>query len=196
MLDKTAMHTDVTLTPLQWETVFSKLSSEIDDVPIACADKASNMKDLGWDLLTPNRFKLGRSNNRALEGVMVICDNTTPSQVLLKVHNIQRYWYQLMLDRLHHLIPKPNNWNRTDAVGVGDVVLFKFKDNIAAKLESWKTGRVDAVSSDGRKLTISYPTSGGLKELTRSPRDVCLISASSDVPLNSREFFNRITAMN
>ena len=57
MLKKVAVSTSYSLTPMQWETVFAKLASEIDDIPMAKADKTST--DLGWDLLTPNRFKLG-----------------------------------------------------------------------------------------------------------------------------------------
>lgn len=196
MLNKTAVNTDIAMTALQWETIFSKMASEIDDIPIARADKAPNT-DIGWQLLTPNRLKLGRSNNRAIEGPMSLSPDTGPVQLLKRVHDIQTYWYQLLLDRLHHLIPKPDKWTTTDEIKEGDVIVLKLLDNPNAKLEKWIIARVVEVQSGGRRILCSYPHklpngSTRMTTIIRSPRDICIISAATDVQLNSREFFNRI----
>ncbi len=197
MLVKTATNTNMCMTPLEWETVFSKMASEIDDVPIAKADR-SESEDPGWELLTPNRFKLGRANNRAIEGPMSISPEVGPTQLLRRVQDIQSYWYQLLLDRLHHLIPRPNKWCKTDPITVGDVVIFKLKDNNSSKLEKWVTGKVSDIQREGRRILCSYPTSlmKGSKvkwsSVMRSPRDICIVSAASDIPLNSKEFFEKI----
>ena len=197
MLLKTANNTNICMTPLEWETVFAKMSSEIDDIPIAKADGSAS-EDAGWELLTPNRFKLGRANNRAIEGPMSISPETGPTQLLNRVQDIQSYWYQLLLDRLHHLIPRPNKWCKTDPITVGDIVVFKLKDNNNSKMEKWVTGKVSDVQREGRRILCSYPTSlmAGSKvkwsSVLRSPRDLCIISAASDIPLNSKEFFEKI----
>ena len=196
MLNKTAINTDIALTSLQWETVFSKMASEIDDIPMARADKASNT-DIGWQLLTPNRLKLGRSNNRAIEGPMTLSPNVGPVQLLKRVQDIQAYWYQLLLDRLHHLIPKPEKWSNTDEIKLGDVVVLKILDNPNSKLEKWSIAKVSEIQNGGRRIVCSSPhlqPNGSLKmaSIIRSPRDICIVSAAEDIPLNSREFFHRI----
>jgi hypothetical protein len=196
MLLKTANKTDISMTALEWETIFAKMSSEIDDIPIARADGSTD-NDWGWNLLTPNRFKLGRSNNRAIEGPILISPQTGPTQLLKRVQEIQTYWYQLLLDRLHHLIPKPSKWTKTDPLHIGDIIIFRLKDNSNSKLEKWVIGKVSDVQKDGRRILCTYPsynyhnTKVQLSTVTRSPRDVCIISAASDIPLNSREFFEK-----
>ena len=199
MLKKVAVSTSYSLTPMQWETVFAKLASEIDDIPMAKADKTST--DLGWDLLTPNRFKLGRANNRAIEGPITLSENSTPIQLLHRIRDIQSYWYELLLDRIHHLVPRSNKWSHTDAVQSDDIVIFRFKDNASSKLETWKIGKVIELQNDGRKLLIAYPRTNPagktvLSSVLRSPRDVSVISAATDLPLNSEEFFKQIRKAN
>ena len=45
-------------TLLGWETLFARVASAIDDLPIA-RGSASAACDLGWEIITPNRLKLG-----------------------------------------------------------------------------------------------------------------------------------------
>jgi hypothetical protein len=196
MLKSVAVNTDVALTPLEWDTIFAKMSSEIDDIPLARSDRIANL-DFGWELLTPNRFKLGRCNNRAIEGPLVISDSTTPSQLLNRIQDIQRYWYQLLLDRMHHLIPKPLSWSITDEVKLEDIVSFRFLDNSSSKLETWKIGKIVEIIKNGKGVIISYPSilpngKSKMNTVTRSPRDVSVVSSVDDLDLNSKEFFNKI----
>ena len=197
MLKKIAINTNVGMTALQWETIFSKIANEIDEVPIARTDK-STYNDLGWELLTPNRCKLGRSNQRALQGPIYIPGQTSPVDIMQRAEKIQRYWYQLLLDRLHHLIPRPSKWKSTDVVNVDDVVVFRFLDNQSSKLETWRLGRVTEILKNGRRLSINYVvvSDNGKKATTykveRSPRDVCVVSATSEIDLNSNEFYEKV----
>ena len=197
MLLKTAVNTDVAMTALQWETVFSKMASQIDDLPMARVDKSTST-DPGWELLTPNRLKLGRSNNRSIEGTIRLDPSTGPIQLLRRIQDIQSYWYELLLDRLHHLIPRPSQWTKTDVINVNDIVVFRFIDNQSSKLEIWKTGKVSAILNNGRKITVSYPVTSpdgsraSMRSVSRSPRDLCVISSAADLQLNSAEFFNKI----
>ena len=196
MLKKVAIDTTVAMTPLQWDTIFAKMSSDIDDIPMARTDQKSNL-DFGWELLTPNRFKLGRSNNRSIHRPLIISETTSPVQLLKRVHDIQRYWYQLLLDRLHHLIPKPDNWSKSDEVKLEDIVVFRFKDNTSSKLETWKIGKVVEILKKGQGVIISYPyilPNGTVKLMVvdRSIRDISLVSSVDDLCLNSAEFFNKV----
>ena len=198
MLLKSAINTQSPLTPLQWETVFCKMASEIDDIPLARADR-SNSADLGWDILTPNRFKLGRSHNRVLQGPIRLTEQSCPVQLLKRIEDIQRYWYLLLLERIHHLVPKPNSMSKSDEVKLDDIVVFRFKDNTNLKLEQWRIGRVVDILKKGRGVLISYPSTVGTKVtmrfVERSPRDISVISSVTDLNLNSREFFQQIKLM-
>lgn len=202
MLLKTSINTDIPMTALQWETVFQKLASEIDEIPIARTDKAVD-NDIGWELLTPNRFKLGRSNCRSIEGIISISPKSCPTHLLRKIHEIQSYWYQLLLDRLHHLIPSSSKWNKSDPIQVNDIIVFRLLDNTNSKLEKWSIGKISNIENNGRRILCSYPVTSpdpsspdGLKTklsyVFRSPRDICIISSADDIPLNSREFFSKI----
>ena len=199
MLKSTAVNVSHVMTPIQWETIFCKMASEIDDIPLARGDRSSSY-DLGWDILTPNRFKLGRSNNRAVEGPMKLNLSSSPTHLLKRLQQIQSYWYQLLLDRMHHLIPRPTKWTKSDNVTVEDIVTFRFKDNDSSKMEQWKIGKVVELLKNGRAVLIAYPgpvsvidnSLPKMRYVQRSPRDICIVSAASDLDLNSEEFFEKI----
>ena len=52
---------------LQWETLFSKVANTVDNLPMAKRN-TSNATNLGYEIITPNRLKLGRNNFRTLDG--------------------------------------------------------------------------------------------------------------------------------
>ena len=54
-------------TVLQWETLFSKIANTEDNLPMAKGNM-SNATNLGYEIITPNRLKLGQNNYRSLEG--------------------------------------------------------------------------------------------------------------------------------
>ena len=195
MLEKIAIKSDIVLTCTQWDTVFAKVANMIDDVPIAKGN-SSNLHDFGWEIITPNRLKLGRNNYRSLEGSFSI-NGGTASDLLDKNKRIQRVWYQTFLDRLHHLIPKPDKWNKSDQVNVDDICIFVYNENPSMNADVWKLGKITEVFP--RQVKIAFPLKAPpgklpkLKSITRSPRDISIISAASDVNLNSWEYFDRIS---
>ena len=54
-------------TALQWETLLALISNTVDNVPIAKGN-VSSLSNVGYKIITPNGLKLGRNNNRSLEG--------------------------------------------------------------------------------------------------------------------------------
>ncbi len=70
MLHRLSDTDDTCQTLLEWETVFARIASQVDDVPIA-RGSANAATDLGWEIITPNRLKLGRNAHRNLEGPVV-----------------------------------------------------------------------------------------------------------------------------
>ncbi len=72
MLHRLSDTDDTCRTLLEWDTVFARIASQVDDVPIT---RGSAATDLGWEIITPNRLKLGRKAHRNLEGPVVLDNN-------------------------------------------------------------------------------------------------------------------------
>ena len=187
MMEKLSVNKSHAMTALSWQTLFSKIASDIDNVPI-CRGNASNAADFGFDIITPNRLKIGRNNFRALEDSFVL-SGATEVDLLEAYRKVQTVWYQILLDRLHYLIPKPKKWLKTDCVNVGAVVIFILKDAGVLKHNTWSLGRV--VEADARSLRIEYygPGKKRLLSVTRCPRQVSVIHDVNDIPINTIEYY-------
>ena len=153
-----------------------------------CKGNASNAADFGFDIITPNRLKLGRNNYRALEDSFLL-DSGTEVDLLEKYRRTQTVWYQVLLDRLHYLIPKPMKWQKTDPIDTDTIVVFILKDAGVLKREQWSLGLV--VKSTGTSLKIKYFSAGRKSPLFvyRSPRQVSVIFKADDLPVNTVEYY-------
>ena len=198
MLCKLAVDTSTSMTAIQWETCFSKIANHIDDLPMARGGH-SDASDIGWEIITPNRLKLGRNNYRSLSGPISITAGSGYGNLLELNRAAQKTWYQMFLDRLHHLIPRPNKWLHSDTPSVDDIVLFVYLDSQKSKDQAvWKLGKVISVSPTGRKLTIAFPErispkkKPKLKTLSRSIREVSIIYSVRDLPLNTRDHYESL----
>ena len=191
MLDKLAINSSSSLTFLQWETVFSKVSSEMNDLPIAKPSKSNHLDPL-WDIITPNRLLLGRNNNRNLKGWFNLSKGSDSEALLRKNQEIMKAWYSIFHDHIHLLIPRPAKWLRTDPVNVGDVVLFLANETPGSKSDHWKLGLIKDIPKKN-SLTIEYTIGGkSRKTLNRCPRDVCVIAAADELSMNSTEYFRSL----
>ena len=63
----------ISMTALQWETLFSKVVNTLDNLPIAKGN-ATATGNLGSEIITTNRIKLGRNNFRSLGGDSIQID--------------------------------------------------------------------------------------------------------------------------
>ena len=197
MLEKLSIKDDTCMTALQWESLFSKISSQVNDLPMAKCTR-SNFSDFTWDLLTPNRLLLGRNNSRSLEGSFNLLKGTGATELLRKNQNLQSYFYQMMIDRIHNFMERPSKWTKTDEVKVGDVCIFIYNENTGISKHVWKLGKVINVDNP-RKIEISFPAkviSGKLPKLRtiiRSPRQICVLFSDKDIHLNTREFLENVS---
>ena len=73
------------LSILQWETVSAEIANNINDLPLALGNVTSDLESM--DLITPNRLKLGRNNNRSL----VVSNNN--SRILKTNQRIFQSWF-------------------------------------------------------------------------------------------------------
>jgi len=170
----------------------------IDDLPMAKGN-TSNVSDIGWDIITPNRLKLGRNNYRSLSGSISLTGGSGLDTLLVVNRKAQQMWYQMFLDRLHQLSLKPSKWKKSDTPHVDDIVLFVYLDSLRSKDQAvWKIGRVIQVSSSGRKVTIAFPERAdpkkipSLRTITRSIREVSVIYSVEDFAINTSDHYNKI----
>ena len=111
-LEKMGINTYHPETVLQWETLFSKIANTVDNLPMAKGN-TSNASNLGYEIITPNRLKLGvgRNNYQALEGSGIKLDMASNLTALLeRNHELYCEWYSIFLENIHMLDLRPNKW--------------------------------------------------------------------------------------
>ena len=174
-------------TLLGWETTFLRIADQIDDLPIARgSDRAPT--DLGWEIITPNRLKLGRNNFRQLEGTIIL--SNAPQTQLERNRLCQERWYELFIDRIHLLIPKAV---RVDTVILqpNDVVLFVFQDAGMPRMWVWRLGVVvRQVSRTTYELRYISVPGNPPRLIMRDTRHICLVHKSDEIPPMSARFLD------
>ena len=104
---------------------------------------------------------------------------------------VQSVWYQILIDRLHYLIPKPKKWMKTDPVSIGDVVVFVLKDAGVLKRTTWSIGRVIETAPAQVRIQYFGPGKKRMLNVTRSPRQVSVIHAVDDIDVNTIEYYEK-----
>ena len=172
MLEKLSLTEDKSNTLLGWETVFAKIADQVDNLPIA-RGSASAASDLGWEIITPNRLKLGRNSFRQLEGDIVLTNS--PQSMLERNQLISATWYQIFIDRLHLLIPPPQH-AEDRLPRIGDVCLFVHEDPNYKRLWTWRLGIIQAqMSRTTFEIRYCTPGTGRVRTLVRATRQISVI---------------------
>ena len=128
----------------------SKVVNALDNLPIAKGN-ATTTGNLGFEIITTNRIKLGRNNFRSLGGDSIHIDlNTDGPKILENNRLIYSCWYQLYIDSIHQLLTWLSKWEKTGGLPqINYIVLFMFTDSgYSKKSVVWKLGWV--VSSTTR----------------------------------------------
>ena len=142
------------LSIIQWETLSATISNSINNRPLAIRGSKSNLEAL--DLLTPNRLKLARNNERSPEGCVTVGH---PDKVLEDNERVFNAWFELWLSmHVPKLIVQPK-WFRSDEnLKQGDIVLFLKQDSTISS--NYQYGIIDTVhqgrDSKVRKVTVRY----------------------------------------
>jgi hypothetical protein len=178
MLQRLFETTEHCNTLLGWETVFAKIASQIDDIPIARGTSTAPT-DLGWEIITPNRLKLGRNNFRSLDGEIKV--DYCPESQLERNRTIMKEWHSIFIERVHLLVPVLPKVNARKPL-VGDIVLFVFSDAGTKRASVWKLGRIVGLTSE-TTVSVQYSL-GGLtpKTIIRSMRNTVLVLAADEIP--------------
>ena len=143
-LERMGVNTNHPQTVLQWESLFSKIANTVDNLPMA-KGSTTNAKNLGYEIITPNRLKLGQNNYLLLEGSGIKLDMSLNLITLLE-RNCELYceWYRIFIENIHMLDLRPNKWLKNKRLPViDDIVLFVFNDSEYGKGGmDWRLGKI------------------------------------------------------
>jgi len=182
------VYSGIKLDLLGYETAFSWISNEMNNLPLCIGPRYRDMDHL--DLLTPNRLIHGRANKRALSGT---CTYGTPSTMLARMEEVFTAWWQAWADeKIADFVAKPTKWTKSDPpLKVGDVVIF-LKEGTEQVLGEpiWRIGKVAQVETsekDGlvRAVTVQYKNISESKYRTtrRSVRTIAVLHREGDLEL-------------
>ena len=198
-LEKMGSEAKSPMTTLGWETLFAKISSTIDDTPLARSNN-SNAYDAGFEVLTPNRVKIGRNNFRPMSGGGIDLKMSSNLRNLMdRNQEIYKLWFRLYIDSIHLFMLRPSLWQASGRLPeVDDVVLFVFKEDVSQnkKYGEWKLGRV--ITAEPRRVELEYycgtKKSGEVtkRRVFRSHRDVSILLTPEELAINSQSYYDRL----
>ena len=128
------------LSVIEWETVGAEISNCINDLPVAFNNWSSDLENL--DLITPNRLRLGRNNDRSPIGPLFV---TTRADKFIETNAaIFNSWFEhWLISCVPQLVHQPK-WFRTDYdLKQGDLVLFLKEEG--SLVGSYQFGMIDKV---------------------------------------------------
>ncbi len=143
------------LSLLQWETLGATIANSINNMPLALGSfSKSNLECM--DLITPNRLKMGRNNERSPVGEVVFADN---EKIIEENKAIFDAWFEVwLLTHVPKLMSQPKWFRVGRDLKSGDIVLFLKHDSAIGS--NYQFGIVDSVESGRdhriRKVTVRY----------------------------------------
>ena len=115
------------LSELQWETAAAEIANTVNDLPLALGNIVSDFEEM--DLLTPNRLRMGRNNNRSPVGPLFVTND--PSKIFTENTNIFNAWFETWLtSHVPKLMAQPKWFTTKHHIKEGDVVLFLKKEGL------------------------------------------------------------------
>ena len=82
------------LSVLHWESITAEIANNINNLPLAIGNTTADFETM--DLITPNRLRFGRNNDRGLVGSSEVSSN--PSKLLQRNKSIFDSWFQTLAD--------------------------------------------------------------------------------------------------
>ena len=144
------------LSIIQWETVSAEIANAINDLPLALGNIVSDYENM--DLITPNRLRLGRNNERSPASPMEVTGN--PQKILKENKQIFTTWFETwLISHVPKLLQQPK-WFRTERdIKICDIVLF-LKQEGSIISNNYQYGMIHEIiqSKDGiiRKVVVKY----------------------------------------
>ena len=170
------------LSVLQWETLSAQIANSINNLPIAMTKSVSELESA--DLITPNRLKLGRNNERSPVGTLTVTSNL--QKIISSNQLIFNSWFQAWLVSYVPKLMYHPKWfaNDTD-LKKGDVVLFLKNDKELC--DTYQYGMIDEAHPglDGklRSVSVKYRNSNESVDryTNRAVRQLVKIHSTEDM---------------
>jgi len=172
------------LSIIQWETLMAQVANTINDLPLALGNIVADFESL--DLLTPNRLRLGRNNDRSPVFPLNVTSNF--DKIISDNVRIFNTWFEnWLLCYVPKLMHKPKWFNSDRDTKPGDVVLFLKHDKIIEN--TYKYGIVKGVQIGNdqriRSVTIRYRNNNENfdRETNRAVRHLVMIHPVDELNL-------------
>ena len=128
------------LSVIDWETVGAQISNSINDLPIALGSWVADLENI--DIITPNRLRLGRNNDRSPLGPLVV--TCRPAKFIECNTNIFNTWFESWLISCVPKLMYQPKWFRTDSdLKQGDIILFLKQE--AGLAGNYQYGMVESI---------------------------------------------------
>ena len=171
----------------------AEIYNSINDLPLALGNIVSDFENM--DLITPNRLKLGRNNERSPISPMEVTDKF--QKIIEENRKIFNIWFESwLISHVPKLMHQPK-WFQSDRdLKICDIVLFTKKDGTLQS--TYHYGMVNEIhpSKDGviRKVVIKYRNENENVDrfTTRAVRDLILIHPADE--LNLMEELGRVAS--
>jgi hypothetical protein len=113
------------LSVIQWETMSAEIANSVNNLPIGLHSKVADLECA--DLLTPNRLRLGRNNDRSPVGPMLVTSDV--GKFMNENEDIFNSWFETWLVSYVPTLMNHPKWFKDDSdLKPGDVVLFLKED--------------------------------------------------------------------
>ena len=183
-----SMHNE-RLSVLQWETLAAQVSNSLNDMPIALTNAVTDLEYA--DIITPNRLKLGRNNDRSPVGSLKLSDDY--SKIMQTNKLIFDTWFESWLISYVPKLMNHPKWFISDKhLKKGDVVLFLKNEKELSS--TYQYGMVENIhiGVDGkvRSVTVKYRNHNeNIDRFTsRAIRQLVLIHESNEVDTANDQF--------
>lgn len=143
------------LSILQWETLAAEVANTINDLPLALGNVCGEFENM--DLITPNRLRLGRNNNRSPVDPLNV--TSSPAKFFKDNQRIFQSWFESwLISYVPNLMNHPKWFSSSRNTKPGDVVLFLKRDGVLASTYQYGMVKDVHTSSDGRirKVVVTY----------------------------------------
>ena len=109
------------LSIIHWETLSSQISNSANNMPIALTNSTADLENA--DLITPNRLRLGRNNERSPIGTLELISD--PVKLMQKNNCIFNTWFESwLISYVPNLMQHPKWYDNDRDLKIGDIVLF------------------------------------------------------------------------
>ena len=158
------------------QTPAKLVENTLNNLPLGYSFGRDSMNSPLLRLITPNMFRVGRLNSRALTGPVKLPRG--PRDMMTKVEKLFDAFFQIMnIVMVPRLIPTPKWFKDSPELAIDDVIYFQKVENDL--YSQWTIGQVDSItrSKDNsiRRVAIRYHNAGESGSRTTDRCVRCLV---------------------